>query len=167
MHRHNTSKIFINFTYPNSEKDVTVKFWTLYDITIFVSHCDVSCRSCYGALNIQCFSCSDTYFYVDNNTCLASCAAGTFKVLNPSNTATGSCVSSCPIGYYTSGSDCLACSSGCLSCTSATSCTVSSTIDSESLWNKFIVLWIILIVLAVFLIIAVVWWLLTPSSATH
>ena len=47
----------------------------------------------------------------------------------------GSCVDSCPRGYYASGFNCVACASGCLICT-ASGCTLrlEDTVINKSLW---------------------------------
>jgi hypothetical protein len=86
---HNTSTLLMNFTYPNSERDPTIKFWNLYDIIIAAYTCDISCATCYGAANTQCFTCADNYYYMENNTCVNPCPGGTYLLTDPNNALTG------------------------------------------------------------------------------
>ena len=156
-YNHNTTSMLINLTYPNFERDPTIKFWCLFDIIIVATNCHANCATCYGALNTECFSCRSGFYYFENNTCLAGCAAGLFLLVNQLNTTTGECLASCPQGYYHSGTNCLACETGCLSCNDANVCLAWSAVEEESLWRKFLVVWVIIIILGVFLIFAIVW----------
>ena len=65
--------------------------------------CIDPCVTCDSSPNL-CLSCTDSLFLLNN-----------------------SCLSACPTsGYYTSGSECIACSDNCLSCESTVTCQVCS-----------------------------------------
>lgn len=119
--------------------------------------CDVSCYSCFGAGSMSCLRCAAGYA---NNTgvCSNSCPLGTAFIANLATCGCdtqcltcsslnyinctacmnaslfvyqGQCITSCPLGSYKSGMNCLICPSGCAVCTgvSCSSC--------ESNWYIF------------------------------
>jgi hypothetical protein len=162
---HNTTSMLVNITYPNLQRDASVRFWNLYDALIVIATCHAACAQCFGAANTQCTSCANGYYYLNNNTCLAACPGSYLLLINPFNALTGQCLSACPQGYYASGASCLACSSGCLACTSASSCSVSSTPGEETLWSRFVEVWVIVLILGILLSAGIIWRIFCFKSA--
>lgn len=76
--------------------------------------CDPVCATCYGSLNIQCLSCTNTSLYYYNGTCLAACPLGLYSVSNQCSYCPSTCLSctnltfclSCLTGYYLSNNQC-------------------------------------------------------------
>jgi hypothetical protein len=155
---HNSTFMEMNFSSLSNNRDSTTQFWNLFDIIIATVDCDVACRTCTSNTASSCLSCSDYYYYVDNNTCTASCS-GTTPYIMPSATFpnTGDCVALCPQGYYLSGTACQPCQSGCLTCTNGTACTLSTALSVTSLWQKYLTLWVILIIIGVLLLIGLLY----------
>lgn len=160
--------MIINFTSLSNERDSSDQFWNLYDILVAVVVCHPYCQTCYNTANTNCFSCSDNYYYVENNTCQSPCPATLPYILPaPTNSLTGNCVAQCPQGFYLSGTTCAACPSHCIACIDANTCSVSSTISGNSLWTEYLTLWIILIILGIILLVGVFYRLLCATTSIH
>lgn len=117
---------------------------------LICSPCDSHCLTCLSSIT-NCLTCntSSTYPYLYNNTCLNSCPNGyyndnttflCFPCKSPCETCLSSsqyqciscispyalygtvCSSSCPLTYFSNGSQCSACIQPCLTCLSLSLC---------------------------------------------
>ena len=70
--------------------------------------CDASCTTCSGALSTQCLSCAGSlYLNTASNSCLSTCPNGTYK--NTTTHICTSCHSSCTTCSAGTSTDCLTC----------------------------------------------------------
>lgn len=159
--QHNTSMLVLNFTSLTNIKDPNIQYWGLFDLLIVTLNCDVSCATCYGNLNTQCFTCNSG-FYLSINTCSVTCP----NYILPSNvTGTGSCVTACPNGYYAWPNAtapnilCNACPFNCTSCINSTNCLYMTTdlAPQYSTWIQYLEIWVLLIILGAILLFALIY----------
>ena len=75
--------------------------------------CYNSCETCSGPLSMNCLTCSSS-LYLYQNQCQSSCPSGTLIFQ-------GGCVTGCQGGFYSDGSQCLACDHTCATCNGGSS----------------------------------------------